>query len=145
LGREYGINRTTRALRLDYYSLKKRIERALSSRGETDASKRSDAHALKRGDTHRSTQGKTVRPGVLRRKAARRGRKAAEPGSPEGSASATFLEVGSLLSAPAGECLVEVEDVEGAKMRVHLKGVETIERAIPELALLARRFWGVRG
>lgn len=56
---------------------------------------------------------------------------------------ATFVE----LAAPAGhgfaaipagpcECSVELEDIGGAKMRVHLKGSET-----PDLAALSRSFW----
>lgn len=50
----------------------------------------------------------------------------------------TFFE---LASAPTGttECILEWEDVDGAKMRVHLKGV-----AAPDLATLSRSFWGSR-
>jgi len=35
-----------------------------------------------------------------------------------------------------GECTLELENAGGAKMRVHLKGVEA-----PDLAALARSFW----
>jgi len=106
LGREFGINRTARVLRLDYYSLKTRVE--------------------------------VIHPGVSRRKATRRGRKVSVPRHPEIPASATFLEVGPLPSAAAGECILELEDAVGAKMRVHLKGHE-----VPDLTTLARVFWGV--
>ena len=41
--------------------------------------------------------------------------------------------------ASARECIVEFEDVEGAKMRVHLKGGDG-----PDLIDLARGFWGAR-
>ena len=34
-------------------------------------------------------------------------------------------------------CLMELEDAEGAKMRVRLQGVAT-----PDLAALSRSFWG---
>jgi len=122
LGREYGINRTARALRLDYYSLKKRVEAC-----------------------SRKTRGETIHLGTSRRKVARRGRKATAPGHPEGPALATFLEVGPFPPAILGECIVELEETGGAKLRVHLKGVEAIERAAPELAILARSFRGVRG
>lgn len=119
LGRTHGINRTARALRLDYYSLKKRVES--SSRKWIES----------------------VRPATIGRNAATIGRKtAAAPRDPKGPTSATFLEVGPLPSAVAGECIVELEDGEGARMRVHLKGAEAIERAVPDLAALARSFWG---
>lgn len=79
-----GINRTARALRLDYYSLKKRAAAAARS-------------------------GQRV------------------PG---------FVEIlpGGL---PAGrpECLIEVEDPSGAKLRIHLQGGD-----LPDVAALARGF-----
>ena len=54
----------------------------------------------------------------------------------ENNAMATFLEL-----APAGrfgpaECILELEDAEGAKMRIHLKGIEG-----PDLAALSRSLW----
>ncbi len=51
---------------------------------------------------------------------------------------AAFVELAGPLSAGPGECLVELEDDSGAKMRVHLKGVEA-----PDLSALSRSFWGV--
>jgi hypothetical protein len=51
---------------------------------------------------------------------------------------ATFLE----LSAPVGrgmpECILELEDVEGTKMRLHFKGIEA-----PDVAALSRSLWGI--
>jgi hypothetical protein len=51
---------------------------------------------------------------------------------------ATFVE----LAAPAGlgmpECILELEDVEGAKMRIHFKGIEAAD-----LAALSRSLWGI--
>jgi len=121
LGCAYGINRTARALRLDYYSLKKRVE----------------SSSLKK-------RVESVLPATPRRKAATPQRQAtAAPGDPQGPASAAFLEVGPLASAVAGECIVEWEDGEGAKMRVQLKGAEAVERVASELAALARSFWGI--
>ena len=35
------------------------------------------------------------------------------------------------------ECILELEDVAGAKMRIHIKGMEA-----PDLAALSRSFWG---
>ena len=88
----YGIHQTAKALRLDYYSLKKRAEKETAS----------------------------------------------SPGVPEGGSVATFVELAAGASADVGECILELEDVGGAKMRVHLKGV-----AAPDLAALSRSFWGM--
>jgi len=50
----------------------------------------------------------------------------------------TFVE----LAAPSGlgmpECILELEDVEGSKMRLHFKGID-----VPDLAALSRSLWGV--
>ena len=88
----YGVHRTAKALRIDYYGLKKRVE-------EEGAS---SVNVPVRGDV------------------------------------ATFVELAGPLPAGSGECLVELEDVSGAKMRVHLKGVEA-----PDLVALSGSFWGV--
>jgi len=80
----HGINRTARALRLDYYALKKRAAAT-----------------------------------------ARSGERAAE-----------FVEIlPGGLSAPRPECMIELEDVSGAKMRIHLQGGD-----LPDVAALARGF-----
>ena len=63
---------------------------------------------------------------------------AASRGVSEGQASATFLELASAASTCSPECILELEDPSGAKMRVHLKGVEA-----PDLTALSRSFWGV--
>ena len=86
----YGIHRTAKALRVDYYGLKKRVQ-------EEDA---------------------------------RSGRLAKERSAP------AFVELALPAEAGFGECILELEDVGGAKMRVHLKGVET-----PDLVALSRSFW----
>ena len=85
----YGLHRTARALRVEYYSLKKRLEQeSVSARG-----------------IH-------------------------EPGS-----GTTFVELPPV-SPGACDCTLELEDTGGAKMRVHLKGIEA-----PDLAALSRSFW----
>jgi hypothetical protein len=56
-------------------------------------------------------------------------------GSPARSAAA-FLELAVSPRSGVGECILEWEDVDGAKMRVHLKGVEA-----PDLVSLSRSFW----
>ena len=91
MAKAYGINRTARALRVDYYSLKERVE------GEASSS------------------------GVSKR-----------------NTSSSFVELAAPAIASTCECLLELEDVAGAKMRIHLKGVE-----VPDLAALSRSFWGV--
>jgi len=51
---------------------------------------------------------------------------------------ATFWELPPPQVSSTSECLLELEDVDGAKMRVHLKGVPA-----PDLAALSRSFWRV--
>jgi hypothetical protein len=80
----YGISRTARALRLDYYSLKKRV-------------------AAPAGSDQRVPEFVEILPGGM-------------PG-------------------PRPECLIEVEDASGGKMRIHLQG-----GALPDVAALTRVF-----
>jgi hypothetical protein len=89
----YGLHRTAQALPVEYYSLKKRVERE-SARAPVETT-------------------------------------------------ATFLELTppadhNLTSAPMGGCeyTLELEDGAGAKMRIHVKGVEP-----PDLATLSRDLW----
>jgi hypothetical protein len=59
-------------------------------------------------------------------------------GMREGGAATTFVELAAPpMSGGFGECVLELEDAEGAKMRVRLQGV-----AAPDLAALTRSFWG---
>jgi len=58
--------------------------------------------------------------------------------SPEEEAVATFVELTSPGSVNTRECLLELENPVGAKMRVHLKGIEA-----PDLLALSRNFWGI--
>ena len=91
----YGINRTAETLRVDYYSLKERVEEYAAERSNV--------------------------PSDL----------------PEQAGKATFVELPTPVQAGTGECILELEDAGGAKMRVHLKGVEA-----PDLTALSRSFWG---
>lgn len=86
----YGMNRTARALRLNYYGLKKRVEQqAVGTSGESEA-----------------------------------------------KIAARFVELAPFASAGSCECLLELENVGGAKMRIQLKGI-----AMPDLAALSQTFW----
>jgi hypothetical protein len=101
LARAYGINRTARALRLDYYSLKKHATAAAGSGSR--------------------------RAGMSRPKSRR--------AAPE------FVEILSGgMPALGHECLIEVEDAGGVKMRIRLPGGE-----LPDVAALARVFREVAG
>jgi len=91
MARAYGINRTARVLRVNYYSLKERVESETSS---AEVSKRNTP--------------------------------------------STFVELTAPTIASTCECLLELEDMGGAKMRIELKGVE-----VPDLAALSRSFWSV--
>ena len=90
---KYGIHRTAKVLRLDYYRLKKRVEE--------DATGAAEGASVGRG--------------------------------------AGFVELPVPLPTSVGECLIEWEDAEGAKMRMHLTGGET-----PDPAALSRSFWSDR-
>lgn len=72
---------------------------------------------------------------LKRRVAAAGGEPAAGSGS-AGQAVTTFVELAPPVSGVT-ECLLELENSGGAKMRIHLKGV-----AAPDLAALSRSFWG---
>jgi len=84
----YGLARTARVLRLDYYALKKRVA-ATGSMSDNDAV-------------------------------------------------ATFVELAPPASGGSRECILELEHPGGAKMRVHLKGIEA-----PDLVSLSQSFWGM--
>ncbi len=81
---EHGLNRTARVLKLDYYSLKKRLDGASGPAG-----------------------------------------------------SSTFVELPSSSSLSiASECVIELEDATGSRMRVHLKG-----QNLPDVLALSRSLW----
>jgi hypothetical protein len=84
----YGLHRTSKALPVNYYTLKKRVKR-----------------------------------------------EAAAAGASEGDAVATFIELAPPTRVGSCECTLELEDADGATMRVHLKGIAT-----PDLAALSRGF-----
>lgn len=52
------------------------------------------------------------------------------------ASSATFVELPSPSFPAVNECLIEMEDGRGARMRVHLKG-----QNVPDLLPLSRLFW----
>ena len=60
---------------------------------------------------------------------------AASPDVPESSSVPTFVELAAPAQTISGECILELEDAGGAKMRVHLKGFEA-----PDLAALTQSF-----
>lgn len=91
VAQKYGVHRTAKALRIDYYGLKRRVEEVSASASV-----------------------------------------------PTGGDVTAFVELAGPLPTGPAECLVELEDDSGAKMRVHLKGAEA-----PDLVALSRSFWGV--
>jgi hypothetical protein len=52
------------------------------------------------------------------------------------SASASFVELVPTVGGPLPECIVELEDVQGTKMRIHVRG-----GVLPDLGSLGRTFW----
>ena len=148
----HGLHRTVRALRLDYYSLKERVEqqagtardpvaRGAVGRRRPSARKpidRQPSSARKPLDRRRSSARGAAAHGrsSLRRRSGRRRADTAQ-------SLPAFLELApsaihECVAAPAGpcQCMVEWEDAAGAKMRVELKGAP-----MPDLAALSRSFW----
>jgi hypothetical protein len=122
----YGLNRTAQALRLDYYSLKRRVEKAASR-----------SVSGRRGAPRGVSGGKTASRRASDREATSAdGPWTAGSAVKGGQAAATFLELAPAASGGSRECILELEDPGGAKMRVHVKGVEA-----PDLAALSRSFW----
>lgn len=104
----YGLYPTVQALGLDYYSLKRRVEAARrESPGRT-------APPHRRPDRIASSKVRAV----------------------AGETAARFIELAPPASAGIPECILELEDPRGAKMRIHLKGVPD-----PDLTALSRSFW----
>jgi len=79
-----GVNKTAKALRLNYYDLKKRLD----------------------------------------------------AGSVRGASVPSFIELSPATSGLTPECIIEFETRNGAKMRVHIKGME-----VPDLNALSSSFW----
>jgi hypothetical protein len=93
----YGLHRTARALRVDYYSLKKRVEREGAADGDV------------------ATRNRTV--GIAR------GRAKASSVVPEAAAGATFVELAPPARVGSCQWTLEFENAGGAKMRLEFKGV----------------------
>ena len=91
LASEHGLARVARFARLDYYSLKQRLE------------------ALERKCAARSDS----RP--------------------------AFIELPPLSAAPVSECIIEVEERRGCRMRIQVKGAP-----LPDLSALTRSFCGMK-
>ena len=99
LASAYGINRTAKALRRDYYSLKRRVAAAAA----TAAAGCGEVACIAAGS---------------------------------GASAPQFVEVlGGPMGAGRGECLIEVQDAGGVKMRIRLGAGER-----PDLLALARVF-----
>jgi hypothetical protein len=116
----YGIHRTTKALRLDYYSLKRRVEREAS---EKEAAVKDVAQAKRAAAERRDARKSGV--GVART--------AAVP------APARFVELPVSAWAACGECTLELERPCGTKLRVCLKGMSAAD-----VAAIGRGLWQVQ-
>jgi hypothetical protein len=67
------------------------------------------------------------------------GHKTAGAGRTEAEGEARFVELAPFAPSSPCECLLELEDAGGAKMRVRLQGIE-----MPDLAALSQCFWNRR-
>jgi len=114
----HGVNRTAVTLRLDYYSLKERVEREETS--GLGAPRRSASKRPRRGAS--TTVGSPSSPA---------GRRSTDASGP------TFVELPPAAWPGGGECIVEWADGDGATMQIRLSGGATAD-----LAALSRSFWG---
>jgi hypothetical protein len=114
----HGVHQTARALRLDYYSLKRRVEREAGEKAAAaKGAARAKGPAAKRRDARKS--------GV---------------GAVHASAgTATFVELPAPAWAVCGECVLELERPGGATMRVHLKGLPA-----SDVVAIGRGLWQVQ-
>jgi hypothetical protein len=67
-------------------------------------------------------------------------RKHAEQANAESPSTIPFVELSASSFPIASECMIEWEDVDGAIMRMHLKGGE-----VPDALALGRGFWSTDG
>lgn len=118
----YGLCRTARTLGLDYNALKRHV--AVS--GPACAGTHADRSAVSSPSNGRGGPGASTenRCGGLPRQVVDSG--------------ATFIELAPPPGHGGGECILELEDSGGAKMRLYLKG-----GVVPDLAALSRSFWNV--
>jgi hypothetical protein len=70
----------------------------------------------------------------LKKRVDRQGAGAVSAAGAEGSV--PFIELAPLPATSVCECLLELEKVGGARMRIQLKGT-----AVPDLAALSQTFW----
>lgn len=106
LAASLGIHPTAAALGLDYYSLQNRVQ-------QHDSASASDGQCASDRRTTRARR--TIFRPELR---------------------PAFVELASPVLAVPGECLIEFENAQGARMRVHLQG-----RDVPDVLALGRGFW----
>lgn len=97
--REHGVSRASRALRLDYYGLKERLESVPLESPPLES--------------------------------------APEPSGHEAANGGGFLEI-PLFASAAPECVFELEDGHGSRLRVAVKGA-----ALAEMEALARALWSM--
>ncbi len=131
-------SRTTNALPALLEALRRRFERWRRSRKARsripDGLWTSAVQAAGQYGLHRTIQALHLDDYALRKRV----EDAASDSEPDREAPTTFLELPVPVSGGVSECIVELEDPGGAKMRLHLKG-----GAVPDVTALARSFWGV--
>jgi hypothetical protein len=112
----YGIHRTAKALRLDYYSLKRRVEREADEKKAAGKGVRAKRAAAKMPEARKSRVTSQASAGP-----------------------ATFVELAGPAWAVCGECTLELERPGGTKLRVCLKGVSAAD-----VAAIGRGLWQVQ-
>jgi hypothetical protein len=74
----------------------------------------------------------------LEDKPAKRVEAASSLAASTGPVEPAFLELPAPARTGVAACLLELEDAEGCKMRIHLKGIEA-----PDLSALSRSLWEI--
>ncbi len=114
LADRYGLSRTANTLGVNYQALKRRLT-ARTANADPAIEKRARRGSVAVGDG------------------------SAREGTPEFVELPAFVSVGTDPRSVPGECLLEWDDGDGAKMRVRLHGV-----GMPDLLALGRSFWDRR-
>jgi hypothetical protein len=129
----FGVHRTADVLRLNYYDLKKRVEDGNATASASAVGKRSPQKTPTYTPKPRTASAANL-------KAARFIELLAPAGNCDhpGHGGPT-PSVQAFLPAGCCDCTVELEDADGAKMRICIQGAET-----PDLAELGRSFWSRR-
>ena len=121
LAGKFGLHRTASVLKLDYYSLKKRVEQnASNSSSQNSRAQNSQSNA----SSQKYSRLKNAQP------------KNAQPKNTQPSEMQAFVELSASPLIDSRQCTIELEDIAGARMRICLNGYDA-----PDVVALSQQFW----